>query len=91
MARRKLALVGFERGAGPWIRATGHENGVWVPELKDGELVCMEVENLLGYQHCFAGMTAIRLSAGQMYRFLKTVREGVKPSKTSVEVILNGG
>lgn len=90
MARRKLALVAFEQGIGPWVRAQGNEREVNVVTLKDGERVSMEVEGLVGYYHCVAGLTPIQLVEGQMYRFHKTVPEGVKPSKTCVEVMLNG-
>lgn len=90
MARKKLALMAFEAGEGPWVRATGEESGVKVSLLKDGESVGMEVEGAIGATHCFTGTTAIQLLAGQMYRFVKRVPEGSKPSKTCVEVLLNG-
>lgn len=90
MARKKLALVAFEQGEGPWVRATGDERAVQVSTLKDGEQVSMWVEGSIGGVHCSTGLTAIQLQAGQMYSFHKTVPEGTKPSKTCVEVLLNG-
>lgn len=88
--RRKLALLGFEQGEGPWITALGSEREVRVTPLKDGESVSLEVEDQIGYQHCFTGTTTIQLSEGCRYRFLKKVPEGVKPSKTTAEVLLDG-
>lgn len=90
MARKKLGLVNFMQGEGPWIRATGFEREVKVTTLKDGEQVGLEVEGQIGSVHCLAGLTPVHLHEGWMYRFVKQVREGVRPSKTCVEVMLNG-
>lgn len=88
--RRKLALVAFEQGEGPWIIALGTEHQVQVTNLKDGEQLGLEVDGLVGKIHCFAGLTSIHLEKDWKYRFTKSVPEGWKPSKTCVEVLLNG-
>lgn len=90
MARKKLALLAFMEGDGPWIRAKGNESGVQVHGLNAGEDLCLEIEGKIGGMHLMAGVQHIELKEGQMYRFVKHVPEGQKPSKTTVEVILNG-
>lgn len=91
MARKKLALCAFEQGTGPWVRADGTEREVHITPLKDGEMVSLEIEGLVGYMHLKTGHSPVQLQDGQMYRFHKTVPEDTKPSKTTVEVYLNGG
>lgn len=90
LMRKNLALLAFEEGEGPWIRAKGNESGAQVRGLVDGEELCMEIEGLYGGLHLREGTNRITLRSGQMYRFVKKVSEGQKPSKTCVEVILNG-
>lgn len=87
---KKLALLAFEQGEGPWIRARGNESGAQVRGLDAGEQLCLEIEGRSGGLQLQAGVNRIVLIAGQMYRFTKLVPEGKKPSKTSVEVLLNG-
>lgn len=85
---KKLALVAFEKGEGPWIRARGDEYAAVVKPLADGEVLLLEKQN----NSIFAlpmGETLIRLERHQMYRFVKTVPEGQKPTKTSVEIMIN--
>jgi hypothetical protein len=86
--RKRLALVGFEKGDGPWIRARGDERQIGVTALKEGEELCLEVEGSSETLALKAGLNTISLEAGQMYRFTKKAPEW--PSKTCVEVILNG-
>lgn len=88
--RKKLALLAFECGEGPWIRANGNESGAQVRGLEEGEELCLEIEGLDGGLQLRSGVNRITLQARQMYRFTKKVREGQKPSRTCVEVLLNG-
>lgn len=90
MTRKKLALVGLEQGEGPWIRASGNELRVCVTELKAGEDLRLEIEGLVWGQHLTSGVNPLSLQAGQLYRFTKRVPEGQRPTKTCVEVIVNG-
>lgn len=88
--RKKLALLAFLEGEGPWIRAQGNESGAQVRGMEAGEEVCLEIEGEIGKIQLASGVNRISLKAGQMYRFTKQVPKGQKPSKTCVEVILNG-
>ena len=88
--RKKLALLAFEQGEGPWIRAQGNESGAQVYGLEEGERLYLEIEGLIGGLHLHIGINKLRLEKGLVYRFTKRVPEGQKPTKTSVEVILNG-
>lgn len=83
-------LLAFEKGEGPWVRALGSESGAHVTGLGDGEKLCLEIEGQIGGKFLKAGISHIELKRNQMYRFTKTVPEGQRPLKTSVEVILNG-
>jgi hypothetical protein len=89
VSRKKLALAGFEQGEGPWIRARGTESHVSTSQLKEGEILCLEVEGSIGGLHLHTGTCIVQLHEGQMYRFTKKVPEGQRPSKTCVEVIFN--
>lgn len=88
--RKKLALLAFEVGEGPWIRARGNESGAQVRGLGEGEQLCLEIEGAVGGILLQPGVNRITLKPDQMYRFTKKVPEGQRPSKTCVEVILNG-
>lgn len=89
MPRKRLALVSFEKGDGPWLVAKGDEDQVAVHPVLVGEQVSLELDKPAGIIHCQAGLTPIQLVRGQRYRFIKKVPEGATPSKTCVEVILH--
>jgi len=86
--RKRLALVAFEQGDGPWLVAKGDEDRVAVHPVLVGEQVSLELDKPSGIIHCQAGLTPIELKRGQRYRFTKKVPEGAVPSKTCVEVFL---
>lgn len=88
MSRKRLALVAFEQGDGPWLFAKGDEDKVAVNPILVGEQVSLELDKPSGIIHCQAGLTPVNLRPGQRYRFVKRVPEGAVPSKTCVEVLL---
>ena len=90
VARKKLALVAFERGDGPWIRAEGNEREVSVLSLNAGEKLGMEIEGAVGCRHLHVGLNPLKLVEGQMYRFTKEVPDGERASKTCVEILTHG-
>jgi hypothetical protein len=85
-----MGMAAFEQGEGPWVVATGKETAVRVGPLKEGEMLSMEVEGLLGFRHLLLGVSPIQLKKGQRYRFIKKIPENARPSRTCVEVILDG-
>lgn len=90
-ARKRLALVAFERGEGPWNIAKGNESAVVVHPVLAGEEVTLEVDGQIGKLHCPSGLTPIKLRKGDRFRFVKTVPQGVTPSRTCVELIVTYG
>jgi hypothetical protein len=87
--RKRLALVAFEQGEGPWLVAKGDEDRVAVGPVLEGEQVSLVVDGPTPTViHCEAGLTSVTLRRSQRYRFVKQVREGITPSKTCVEVLL---
>lgn len=89
MPRKRMAVAAFEQGEGPWVVATGKETAVKVSPFKDGEMVSLEVDGLVGYHHLMAGLSPITFAKGQKYRIHKTVEAGVRPSRTCVEIQIN--
>lgn len=85
-------MVAFEEGEGPWTLTKGNECGVQVLGLKDGESLHLETDSgSSGTSIQFSsGVTAIFPANSKRYRFVKKVPEGIAPSKTSVEVLING-
>lgn len=89
MARKRLALVAFEKGEGVWVNGKGDESAVWVTQLLEGEQIWLEVDGLSDTTILQTGLSPVSIPKGAKYRFVKTVPDGLTPSKTCVEVIIN--
>lgn len=89
--RKRLGIIAFHKGEGPWILAKGDERGLQISGLKVGEVLLLESE-IKDQRN-----VPLALSEGNFldfpdritrYRFVKTVEAGVTPSSTCVEVVL---
>lgn len=91
MPKPKLVLAGCLSSAdGPWNISRGNEIGLRVLQLKRGERIRVEI---VGRKSIFfndpGSFPFDTLARSSHYRVCKEVDEGITPSPTTVEVILN--
>lgn len=93
MATRVALVACMNAAEGPWTLAKGNETGVKIVHLVDGERVGVEMKiGDLSDTHFFGlpGTFPLPWKRMERYRVIKQVDDGVRPSPTTVEIVLNG-
>lgn len=94
MPKARLALVHCKVATeGPWSRCRGNEVGLRITNLSKGERIRLVVDaerpTSLAFNQAGAFPTDV-ISKGRRYKVCKEADDGVVPSPTIVEVVLNG-
>lgn len=92
MATRIALVACTNKTDGAWSSAKGNERAIKIIHLVDGEHVVLEAEiGDLRHQEEFSvpGVFPLPFRRMERYRVGKWVDDGVKPSPTTVEIILD--
>lgn len=90
----RMALVACSAATeGPWTLAKGNEHAVKITHLVSGERVVldMRIGDLSETQaYDSPGTFPLPLKRMERYRVIKQIDDGIRPSPTTVEIVLNG-
>ena len=93
MAMRVALVACTDATEGPWTFARGNETAIKIVHLVSGERVVVDMkvgdlsENTTFDQ---PGTFPLPWKRMEKYRVIKQVDDGVRPSPTTVEIVLNG-
>ena len=93
MATRVALVACSESTEGPWTLAKGNESGIKIIHLVEGEHVELHMEIGEVKDHSVflsPGVFPLPWRRMDRYRVCKHVKDGVSPSPTTVEIVLNG-
>lgn len=93
MATRMALVACTNATEGPWTLSKGNESAIKIVHLVDGERVVLDMR--IGdlsdtHQYDLPGTFPLPWKRMDRYRVIKEVDDGVRPSPTTVEIVLNG-